>query len=701
MARPIKNAAMGIIRSGPIPNPGRYVPTARENNPKEILGIFVNPREDGEGSKKKARNGMKKQARTTKRRKTTKKRASSATKRRKTTTRRRKAPARRAVRASNPRRKKRRAVAKRRSVAKRRTAAPRRKKRRSNPVAPGYVARAANPRKKRKSSKKRGKRGVSVAQMRAMLRSIAKGRRSNPPKLTAGSRASRSGGSSMSGAMGASELKRQGLLDSAINIQVLEAEAKSLERELQSAISNGDNFLIKQLSQELASVRGQLDNVASGMGFLDAAILTSKDAQLAALRQGLLGASKERKEEAVKRAIRASKFKSTPQKRLESEAINAIVIVAGGLDGFDRKLYPALANDNKEIVVFDDFGVPTGKNTIAAEFPAGGVDLYLDDVGQSELLSMRPEAIAKAISMLQRNYIPTGEKGAEQRVKLAIALDRLQAALGGRIENPRRSRRRKVKGRKVRRGKRRTRRQSNPRKGRKRRVKGRKGGKRRSSRRGRRHKNIGGLDLFAQLASRDWKTKGIAAAKIAGGSAVGFISVGGGEWVLKLSGIDTKVATMGGAKVGAVLASLLSAAVPAVATKAASSMSGSPVKDFEASLYLGMAARVLSTIVDVNFRSASNTDKMLRASVGLPPTVAGYGSWSPDMGAYYNFQPVMSGVKAGYQVAMAGAPQVGYQVAGMKPGYTVNGYANFSPTMNGYANFAPAMSGGNHFGQPF
>jgi hypothetical protein len=168
-----------------------------------------------------------------------------------------------------------------------------------------------------------------------------------------------------------------------------------------------------------------------------------------------------------------------------------------------------------------------------------------------------------------------------------------------------------------------------------------------------------------------------------------------------MTGLDAKVATMGGAKVGAVLASLLSAAVPAVATKAASSMSGSPVKDFEASLYLGMAARVLSTIVDVNFRSASNTDKMLRASVGLPPTVAGYGSWSPDMGAYYNFQPVMSGVKAGYQVAMAGAPQVGYQVAGMKPGYTVNGYANFSPTMNGYANFAPAMSGGNHFGQPF
>lgn len=101
----VKNAAMGVIRSGPIPNPGRHVPTERESNPKEILGIFVNPRED-EGKTKKARNGMKKKKARSLKRRTTKKRASSATKKRRTSTRRRKPVAKRAARTSNPRRKK-------------------------------------------------------------------------------------------------------------------------------------------------------------------------------------------------------------------------------------------------------------------------------------------------------------------------------------------------------------------------------------------------------------------------------------------------------------------------------------------------------------------------------------------------------------------------------------------------------------------
>lgn len=170
-----------------------------------------------------------------------------------------------------------------------------------------------------------------------------------------------------------------------------------------------------------------------------------------------------------------------------------------------------------------------------------------------------------------------------------------------------------------------------------------------------------------------------------------------------------KFASMLGASAGAAAQTVASAAIP---TAALILLGGwrSPVSNVvwenQVPALIGIGARVAQSAVDSFVRGSSTPEKFLRASVGLPPTaLAGYGSWSPDMGAYYNFQPVMGALPAvGYQVAMAGAPKAGYQLSGnMKPGYTVNGYANYAPAMNGYSNFAPAMGGraANPWGNPF
>lgn len=690
----VKNAAMGVIRSGPIPNPGRHVPTERESNPKEILGIFVNPREDA-GETKKARNGMKKKKARSLKRRTTKKRASSATKKRSTSTRRRKPVAKRAARTSNPRRKKRRTAVKRRAVARRATAPKRRKTRRSNPLAPGYMARAANPRHATKRRKKRSSGGkMTVAKMRNLLRGIA--RRKNPrPQLTGRSGSARS--MSIGGAMGAAELKGRGLLDAARRAEMLSAEITSLQEELTAAITGGDNQEISMISSDLAQKRSQLDSLGSGMGVLDAAILTDRTGKLKDLREGLIQSATLRKKEAASRALRAAKRKSGDRKLLEAQAAFIVEHVLTGLTELQGKanMIPALQKEYHELdpvsnVPLKDvvkIGVAAGK------YDAPGI--------QQILLMMPPESVSLAMQMLSRNYIPVSEASAPARAELQIALDRLQALLQGRIENPRGRRR---KGRKGRKGSRR--RMKNPR-GR------RKSSKRRKSRKGRkgsRRRNPGGQALLNDLVSGSWGTRLGAIAQIGLGATAGYLSVGLSEKGMDLLGLDQKkMAGWLGASVGAVAHTALGALLPAAALMAVGGWSGPVNKvlwENQVPVLIGIGARVAQSAVDAFVRGSSAPEKFLRASVGLPPTVlAGYGSWSPDMGAYYNFQPVMGSLPVvGYQVAMAGAPKAGYQLSGgVKPGYTVNGYANYAPVMNGYANYAPTMGGraSNPWGNPF
>lgn len=336
---------------------------------------------------------------------------------------------------------------------------------------------------------------------------------------------------------------------------------------------------------------------------------------------------------------------------------------------------------------------------------------YALEKRQAELLMMSPEAVALAMQMLSRNYIPSGETGAAARAELQIALDRLQGLLQGRIENPRGRRRKGRKGRRKGRKGSRRRRMKNPR-GRRKSSKGRKSRKGRKGRRksSRRRRNPGGQALLLRLTSGSWGTRIGAIAQIGAGATLGYVSVGLGEMALNAVGLSkAKFASMLGASAGAAAQTVASAAIP---TAALILLGGwrSPVSNVvwenQVPALIGIGARVAQSAVDSFVRGSSTPEKFLRASVGLPPTaLAGYGSWSPDMGAYYNFQPVMGALPAvGYQVAMAGAPKAGYQLSGnMKPGYTVNGYANYAPAMNGYSNFAPAMGGraANPWGNPF
>lgn len=241
----------------------------------------------------------------------------------------------------------------------------------------------------------------------------------------------------------------------------------------------------------------------------------------------------------------------------------------------------------------------------------------------------------------------------------------------------------------------------------------RKSSKRRKSRKGRkgsRRRNPGGQALLNDLVSGSWGTRLGAIAQIGLGATAGYLSVGLSEKGMGLLGLDQKkMAGWLGASVGAVAHTALGALLPAAALMAVGGWSGPVNKvlwENQVPVLIGIGARVAQSAVDAFVRGSSAPEKFLRASVGLPPTVlAGYGSWSPDMGAYYNFQPVMGSLPAvGYQVAVAGAPKAGYQLSGgVKPGYTVNGYANYAPVMNGYANYAPTMGGraSNPWGNPF
>lgn len=705
----IKNAAMGVIRSGPIPNPGRYVPQERENNPKEILGIFVNPREDA-AKPKKARNGMKrKKARSLKRR-TTKKRASSAPKKRRSSTRRRKPTAKRAARTSNPRRKKRR-VAKKRSVAKRRTTARRaapRRKRRSNPIAPGYVARAANPRKKRtKKRKSSGK--MTVAKMRNLLRSIARRKNPAPRALTGrGGRASR--GVSMGGALGASELKGRGLLDASARLMDLEAQEEILTEQI-AEVGETDARLAADLQVQLASVLRQKADIGSGMGLLDAAILgAGEDSSLYALRGELLGSATKRKREAAKRAALSSRFRGADRQRLEYYAALLLKTFYPAIDS-QADFFPKLRQD-----AYTKFNPETGARVKKLDTAGivGVTGLRPSDVNdQATLLMLPPEAVALAISILQDNYMPMSEASAPERAKVARAISRLQGLMGGRIENPRRSRRKGRKGSVKRKGRRRKgRRAKNPRKsrrsaksGRRKSRKGRKG-RRRSTRR----RNPGGMALLSKLSSPVLQTRLMAAGQVALAATAGYVSVGLGEKILELVGLPPAklMGVLGSASNAAAAHTVLSAGLSAAAVILAGGWKSPRIDvlwEHQIPALVGIGARAAQGVVDAMVRGTSTPEKFLRSSVGLAPSVAGYGSWSPDMGAYYNFQPVMGSLPAaGYQVAMAGAPKAGYQLSGsMKPGYTVNGYANYAPAMNGYANYAPAMGGreANPWGNPF
>lgn len=712
MATRVKNAAMGVIRSGPIPNPGRHVPTERESNPKEILGIFINPREDAGGTKSKARNGMKKKkARTATKRRSTKKRASSVKKKRKPSTRRRKTTAKRAAsRASNPRRKKKRTVTKRRKVAKRRTsarktAAPKRRKRRSNPApVVGYELRSANPRKKRKTkSKKRKSSKITASKLASMLRSLAK-RKSNPRKLPG--RSSARGASAMASV---AELKRSSLLDASMRLGDIDAALDILDEQIAQASGT-------DLEPELLIKKAQLErdkkNLTGNLGLLDAAIFSAKDEDggaLAELKKSILGAVTSRKREAAKRAALASQFRGVEKQRMEYYAVLA---AKSYFEGLTYDFFPML---RKEYTAFD---VETGKREGKVSFNSiQGLDP--DTVsGQTKLLMLPPEAIAMALELLRNNYIPEGSTFAYQKSQLARALSRLSALMSGRIENPRRGRRRKAKGRSLKRG-RRKRRASNPRK--KRKSGKRKSSKRkgRSLKRGRRRKNpLGGRDLLAKLSSNaSIGEKAMAAGRIALGATAGYASVGIGQWLMGmevggksvnklLNGLGLSPAML--VTASAAIASGVSAALVVGAGKVAPA-----VKSDQIPALIGIGARFLHALIDANWRDTSNTSKILRSAVGLPSTVSGYGSWNP-VGGYYNFQPVMAGPpKAGYQVAMAGAPRAGYSVSGMKPGYmlngdmkagyTVNGYANYAPAMAGYANFSPEMPvpKKNPMGSPF
>lgn len=713
----VKNAAMGVIRSGPIPNPGRYVPQERENNPKEILGIFVNPREDA-AKPKKARNGMKrKKARSLKRR-TTKKRVMSAPKKRRSSTRRRKTTARRAARTSNPRRKKRR-VAKKLRVAKRRTAARRaapRRKRRSNPIAPGYVARAANPSKKRtKKRKSSGK--MTVAKMRNLLRSIA--RRKNPSTrlLTGrtGGAGSATRGISLGGAMGVSELKGRGLLDASSRLMDLAAQEEILLEQI-AEVGKDDPRLSAELQVQLANVLRQKADIGGGMGLLDAAILSAEGGTLKTLRDDLLGSATKRKREAAKRAALSSRFRGADRQRLEYYAAVLVkTFYPEIMEDDNSKFFPKLRSD--EYTMFNvETGARQGKSSSSGI--AGVTRLDANSVnGQATLLMMPPEAVALAISILQDNYMPMGESKALERADAARAISRLQALLGGRIENPRRSRRKGRKGSVKRKGRRRKgRRAKNPRKsrrsakaGRRKSRKGRKG-RRRSTRR----RNPGGMALLSKLSSPVLQTRLMAAGQVALAATAGYVSVGLGEKFLELVGLPPSKLTgvLGSASNAATAHTILSALVSGGIALAAGGWSkphDNPISqaiwEHQIPALVGIGARAAQGVVDALVRGTSTPEKLLRSSVGLAPSVSGYGSWSPDMGAYYNFQPVMGSRPAvGYQVAMAGAPKVGYQLSGsVKPGYTVNGYANYAPAMSGYANYAPAMSGrsANPWGSPF
>lgn len=723
MATRVKNAAMGVIRSGPIPNPGRHVPTERESNPKEILGIFINPREDAGGTKSKARNGMKKKkARTATKRRSTKKRASSVKKKRKPSTRRRKTTAKRAAsRASNPRRKKKRAVTKRRKVAKRRTsarktAAPkRRRKRRSNPApVVGYELRSANPkkRKKRKSSKRRKSAKITASKLASMLRSLAK-RKSNP-SLKLGGRSSRGG--SASALVSAAELKRAGLLDATSRLQDIQNSIDIITDQI-AEIGDSSPELRADLEIRRAQLVRQKQDVGSGMGLLDAAILSADTGPLADLREGLLSAAEKRRLEAAKRAAISSQFKEPSRQKVDYFAALAAKSALEAVDASLDRLETVVPAMKKEYTAFSLVSGKKGSRRRFNDITA----LKFDNLnGQAALLSLPPESIGLAIQMLQRNYIPAmTPDGSMLRAQIDMAIDKLQGLMSGRIENPRRGRRRKAKGRSLKRGRRRKRRASNPRKKRKsgkRKSSKRKGRKRRS---GRRRKNpLGGLDLLGKLSSNaSIGEKAMAAGRIALGATVGYASVGIGQWLMGME--------VGGKSINKLLNGLgLSPAVSVTASAALASAASAAivvgvgnavtaVKSDQIPALIGIGARFLHALIDANWRDTSNTSKVLRSAVGLPSTVSGYGSWNP-IGGYYNFQPVMAGPpKAGYQVAMAGAPRAGYSVSGMKPGYmlngdmkagyTVNGYANYAPAMAGYANFSPEMPvpKKNPMGSPF
>lgn len=723
MATRVKNAAMGVIRSGPIPNPGRHVPTERESNPKEILGIFINPREDAGGTKSKARNGMKKKkARTATKRRSTKKRASSVKKKRKPSTRRRKTTAKRAAsRASNPRRKKKRTVTKRRKVAKRRTsarktAAPKRRKRRSNPApVVGYELRSANPkkRKKRKSSKRRKSAKITASKLASMLRSLAK-RKSNPRKLTGRSSGSRGSASAL---VSAAELKRSSLLDTSRRMDEIEDAISILDEQIAAAEGTS---LKPELLLRKAQLEQEKHNLTSGLGLLDAAIFSAdskkSSSPLTQLKDAILDAATSRRKEAARRAAISSGFRGVEKQRMEYYAIKAAITYAPDVVNL-REFFPKVREEYTEFDLVTGKKKPGGKVSITDIEP---LDKNSID-GKETLLLLPPESIAMAIELLRDNYIPESLQPsmAAARARISRGISGLSALMSGRIENPRRGRRRKAKGRSLKRGRRRKRRASNPRKKRKsgkRKSSKRKGRKRRS---GRRRKNpLGGLDLLGKLSSNaSVGEKAMAAGRIAIGATVGYASVGIGQWLMGMEvggkSINKLLNGLGLSPAMSVTASaaLASAASAAIVVGVGNAVTA--VKSDQIPALIGIGARFLHALIDANWRDTSNTSKVLRSAVGLPSTVSGYGSWNP-IGGYYNFQPVMAGPpKAGYQVAMAGAPRAGYSVSGMKPGYmlngdmkagyTVNGYANYAPAMAGYANFSPEMPvpKKNPMGSPF
>lgn len=607
------NAAFGIIRGGPIPNPGRHVPPAeREENPKEILGIFVNP--DESRPKKRARNSMKKK----------RKRKSTSTKRRKTTSSR-----------------------KRRST-KRKTTAKRR--------------RNAAPAKKRKSRRKK----MTAAQARAKLRRLA-----NPRAALTG-RGGRSGRSRRS-SYGAGELRSGMLLDAAQRDALLDMEIQSLEQEV---AETRDPVAV----QELAALIAQRDRLSSGMGLLDSVILQGNAPAVQELRSSLFGVAGKRKRQAAKRAARSKTRKGSKQKREDFFAAKAIKLAAelAGIpwSQLPKSKIPFLRKK------FDSFSSVSGA-------PQGRRDLSFDQInvvtrGQGkakvleQLLLLPPSALNKAMRALSRNYIAAStDAGAEQAASVAMVQDALADAMGGgRLENPRRRKRRKSsKRRKSARGR-------------------RKGRSRRKKRRGRkRRKNpagiIGGL------------------LQTAAGSAVGYISVSIPDQIARMAGLDKSVLNVGGANstIGAILYEAITtgstiAAIVGLGRQNMAPGVRSMVNENMGSLITGAAVRGIRSVIDrtVKAKSPKDMSALVRQAFALPATVSGHGMWSPQMEGYYNFQPVMNGMLSPGYGTMAGW-DAGY---GTMAGYqnfapTMDGYQNFAPTMSGYQNFAPTMAGYQNF----
>ncbi len=455
-------------------------------------------------------------------------------------------------------------------------------------------------------------------------------------------------------------------------------------------------------SREEAVIEDEIDALKEGLNISELALLES------AALQGVRSKEVERRLKQAKRAYQRAKPLKAISDKLRGHAIAAIQMAANDGDDagkllvsvFGENFTPLTDKQLDEIAADHGLTVDTNStyNTLAPY-----------------LLSVRPDILQAAIEMLETEFAdfpvlgatPEERKWTNARRKI---LARLQAAQHGRIQNPKRGKKRRrnmeidptfmIRSRNPKRGKKRRRnmadmgyqvRSSNPRK----RRKGRKGNpldmgyqvrspnprKRRKARR--RNPSLsdfqrvlqGGTDgLLALLKQIAWGSSGY----LLSGLAEAALS---GDVVTQLNVTQYLPDSLGKGK--PMIASALAAALSGGAVWGLGKAGVSLVSDNAPGLYIGIGLRLIRNLLDHATRGNASLQS-IRNLADLPQLGAyGCGAWNPGMNGYYNFMPVMGG------------------------------YYNYQPALSGYYNYQPALSGApvgselsgppvkNPFGEPF